>query len=247
MARRPRQTFRSGGEWSYNAGGRYAASGDFQAKGYVDMKCEACGGEISAGAAFCSHCGAPSADDDRAPGADRLQPPNRSGAGNPRNEEELWSGTYSPKAMVGPAIALAILTVGGGVAASFAGPPGWAVLGIAAIVLWSLLALVILYRRLTVRYRLTTYRLFHETGLLSRTRDRTEVIDINDVTLRQGLIERIFNVGTIHVQSSDITNPNLDMRGIEDVRRVTDLIDDTRRAERQRRGLFMENIGGAPA
>jgi hypothetical protein len=51
-------------------------------------------------------------------------------------------------------------------------------------------------------------------------------------------------VGTIRVQSSDITSPNLDMHGIEDVRRITDLIDNTRRAERQRRGLFMENIGG---
>jgi membrane protein YdbS with pleckstrin-like domain len=148
--------------------------------------------------------------------------------------------------MVGPAIALAILTVLGGVAASFAGPAGWVIFGIAAILLWALLALLILYRQLTVRYRLTTYRLFHETGLLSRTRDRIEVIDINDVTLHQGVIERMFNVGTIRVQSSDVTCPNLDIGGIEDVRHVTDLIDDTRRAERQRRGLFMENIGGTP-
>jgi membrane protein YdbS with pleckstrin-like domain len=211
------------------------------------MTCDRCGGEVPAGAAFCSHCGAPLAEEGRAAGAERLRPRDRNDGGNPRNEDELWSGTYSPKAMMGSALGLVILTVIGGVAASFAGPPGWMVFGIAAIVLWCLLGLVVLYRRLTVRYRLTTYRLFHETGLLSRTRDRIEVIDINDVTLRQGLIERMFNVGTIHVQSSDVTSPNLNMPGIEDVRRVTDLIDDTRRAERQRRGLFMENIGGAPA
>jgi membrane protein YdbS with pleckstrin-like domain len=186
------------------------------------------------------------AEDGRAAGAERLKPRTRSGAGTPRNEEDLWSGTYSPKAMIGPAIGLAVLTVVGGIAASFAGPAGWIVFGIAAIIVWGSLALVILYRRLTVRYRLTSYRLFHETGLLSRTRERIEVIDINDVTLRQGVIERMFNVGTIHVQSSDITSPNLDMSGIDDVRRVTDLIDDIRRAERQRRGLFMENIGGTP-
>jgi len=141
---------------------------------------------------------------------------------------------------------LGILPGVGGIAASFAGPAGWAILGVAAIGVWAILALVILYRRLTVRYRLTTYRLFYETGLLSRTRDRIEVIDINDVTLRQGLIERMSNVGTIYVQSSDVTSPSLNMIGIEDVRRVTDLIDNTRRAERQRRGLFMENIGGLP-
>jgi membrane protein YdbS with pleckstrin-like domain len=210
------------------------------------MKCDACGGDVPAGAAFCPNCGSQLTDDERAPGADRLRPSNRSESGNQRKEDELWSGTYSPKAMIGPAMGLAVLTVLGGIAASLAGPAGWAVFGIAAILLWALLGLVILYRRLTVRYRLTTYRLFHEVGLLSRTRDRIEVIDINDVTLRQGVIERMFNVGTIHVQSSDVTSPNLDMGGIEDARRVTDLIDDTRRAERQRRGLFMENIGGTP-
>jgi hypothetical protein len=32
------------------------------------------------------------------------------------------------------------------------------------------------------------------------------------------------------------------MNGIEDARAVTDLIDNTRRAERQRCGLFMENV-----
>jgi hypothetical protein len=68
------------------------------------------------------------------------------------------------------------------------------------------------------------------------------VIDIDDVTLRQGLIERMFDVGTIHVRSSDMTHGNLSMVGIEDARTVTDLIDNTRRAERQRRGLFMENV-----
>jgi membrane protein YdbS with pleckstrin-like domain len=209
------------------------------------MQCEACGGEVPEGAAFCSHCGAATAADGRAKAAQQFRPKGDRSAGHQAAEEELWSGTYSPKAMVGPALALAVLTVVGGIAASFAGARGWVIFAVAAIALWAILAIVILYRRLTVRYRLTTYRLFHEVGLLSRTRDRIEVIDINDVTLRQGIIERMFNVGTIHIQSSDVTSPNLDMQGIEDVRRVTDLIDDTRRAERQRRGLFMENIGGA--
>jgi membrane protein YdbS with pleckstrin-like domain len=209
------------------------------------MKCEACGGEV-AGGAFCSHCGAPLGEHGRAPGAERMQPRGSRRSTTPAAETELWVGTYSPKAMIGQAVGLALLTVVGAIAASFFAPLGWAVFGFAALLLWGVLGLVILYRRLTVRYRLTTYRLFHETGLLSRTRDRIEVIDINDVTLRQGILDRMVNVGTIRVQSSDVTNPNLNLLGIEDVRRITDLIDDTRRAERQRRGLFMENIGGMP-
>jgi uncharacterized membrane protein YdbT with pleckstrin-like domain len=146
--------------------------------------------------------------------------------------------------MVGPAVGLAILTMIALAAALFAGPPGLAVAGIAAFIAWAALGLVLLYRRMSVRYRLTTFRFFHETGILSRNRNRIEVIDINDVTLAQGLIERMFQVGTIHIQSSDVTHPNLYLPGIENVAAVTDLIDNTRRAERQRRGLFMENIGG---
>jgi membrane protein YdbS with pleckstrin-like domain len=173
-----------------------------------------------------------------------MRPGRTRGPEDQPDEEELWKGTYSPKAMVGPAVGLGVLTVAGLIAASFAGPIGWAVAGIAAVIAWAAMGLVLLYRRMSVRYRLTTYRFFHEAGLLSRTRDRVEVIDINDVTLQQGLIERMFNVGTIHIQSSDVTNPHLYLTGIEEVGRVTDLIDNTRRAERQRRGLFMENIGG---
>lgn len=218
------------------------------------MKCATCGTEVANDAAFCPKCGQPTdgrgVEPDQANGdarpsnAGRLRPGNSTGSGKQPNEVELWSGTYSPKAMVGPAVGLAVLTVLGLVLASFAGPSGWIVVGIAAVLAWAILGLVVWYRRLSVRYQLTTYRFFHESGLLSRTRNRIEVIDINDVTLQQGLIERMFNVGTIHIQSSDVTHPDLYLPGIEDVGRVTDLIDNTRRAERQRRGLFMENIGG---
>ena len=94
-------------------------------------------------------------------------------------------------------------------------------------------------------YRLTTFPLFHETGHSSRTRDRIEVIDIDDVTLQQGLIERMFNVGTIHmrVQRQEPRRTFNMHRHRKRARRSTDLIDNTRRAERQRRGVFMENVG----
>jgi membrane protein YdbS with pleckstrin-like domain len=220
------------------------------------MNCESCGATVADDSAFCPRCGAQldngeaaspegAIDEQRAPGANRLRPAGSRSSGNSPAEEELWTGTYSPKAMVGPAVALGVLTVVALVVAGMAFPPALIFVGLGAIVLWAILGLVLLYRRMTVRYRLTTFRFFHETGLLSRTRNRVEVIDINDVTLRQGLIERMFDVGTIHVQSSDVTDPEIDLPGIENVRQVTDLIDNTRRAERQRRGLFMENIGGS--
>lgn len=209
------------------------------------MKCSQCGGEAPAASAFCSQCGArlDGSEPEFAEGRKAAVAKIRPGSGNQPEEEELWSGTYSPQAMIGPAVGLAVLTVLGLVIAIVAAGIGLVVWAIAAVVLWAILGLFVWYKRVTVRYRLTNFRFFHETGLLNRVRNRIEVIDINDVTLRQQFIERMFNVGTIHIRSSDVTDPDLYLYGIENVREVTDLIDNTRRAERQRRGVFMENIG----
>lgn len=215
------------------------------------MKCDACGGEVPEGSAYCSHCGAKldglgdnSGSEGREAAMARLTSRGGRPSGDHAAEEELWSGTYSPKAMVEWAIGAALVTVVGIIGVALAGGSGaaWMWLAVGVLAAWAVLGIVMLYRRLTVRYQLTTYRLFHEVGLLSRTRDRIEVIDIDDVTLTQGLIERMLNVGTIQVISSDVSHGKLEMRGIEEARRVTDLIDDTRRAERQRRGLFVEHV-----
>jgi membrane protein YdbS with pleckstrin-like domain len=217
------------------------------------MTCESCGAKVAEDSAFCPKCGAQlengaasspqAAEAQRASAASKMRPAASRAKGSQPTEEELWTGTYSPKAMVGPAAGLGVLTVVALVVGGIAFPPALIFVGIGAVILWAILGLVLLYRRMTVRYRLTTFRFFHETGLLSRTRNRVEVIDINDVTLHQGIIERMFGVGTVHIQSSDVTHPDIDLPGIENVRQVTDLIDNTRRAERERRGLFMENVG----
>ena len=224
------------------------------------MKCNQCGAESPANATFCPSCGVQLTDSapgagttGRVPGVQRLHGTARPAAANQPPEQDLWTGSYSAKAMAGPAIGAALLTVVGIVAVVITGghPAAWIGLVIGALILWSALGLVVLWHRLTVSYRLTSYRLFHEKGLLNRTRDRIEVIDIDDVTLTQGLVERMFNVGTIHILSSDESLKNekvpahdgkLAMPGIEDARAVADLIDNTRRAERNRRGVFLENV-----
>ena len=210
------------------------------------MRCEKCGRDVPEEGVFCPFCGAALADDaDEVVGESSSQQRFRAaarGRGAHAPEEELWSGTYSPKAMIGSLVGAAILTAVGAMLAALAGPIGGIALVIGLVIVWGGLALLLLYRRLSVRYRLTTYRLFHDTGLLSRIGNRVEVIDIDDVTVRQGLVERMFGVGTIVIQSSDATHPQLNLPGIEDAKQVADLIDATRRAERQRRGMFMENV-----
>ncbi|MEX2140564.1 MAG: PH domain-containing protein [Pirellulales bacterium] len=159
-------------------------------------------------------------------------------------EQELWTGGYSPKAMYGPWIAAALATIAGLVVVLLwrNDTIGWLVFGVAVVLIWGGLLLTLAIRRLSVKYRLTNHRLFHEQGILRRVTDRIEIIDIDDVTVEQGIVERMLGVGTIHVSSSDRTSPELLMPGIDNVKQVADTIDNARRAERQRRGLFIESV-----
>jgi membrane protein YdbS with pleckstrin-like domain len=209
------------------------------------MQCKKCGGDVPAESLFCPKCGTrlnggvDAATDDAPSGTQRVVAASR-GRGGSVAEEEIWSGAYSAKAMAGSFLAAGVLTLLAAVLAAFGGPPVWVAFFIGAVVVWGGLGLLYLYRRLTVRYRLSTYRFFHDTGLLSRTGNRVEVIDIDDVTVHQTLIERMFGVGKVRIVSSDQSHPQLDLPGIEDPKKVANLIDGARRAERQRRGLHLD-------
>lgn len=210
------------------------------------MTCNQCGAEAPAQAAFCPQCGAQvgkpaSGGGNRPPAGARLQSGVTQGASRDVPENDLWGGAFSPKAMTPAFIGAALLTIIGMIGASFAGPAGWVAVGIGAILIFSYLALSLLYQRLAIQYELTTHRLVLHRGILTKTDDRILLVDIDDITVRQGLIERMLNVGTITLNTTDKSSPVLNMRGIEDPRRVGDLIDESRRAERSRRGVYMMN------
>ena len=153
------------------------------------------------------------------------------------DEQDLWAGGYSAKAMYGTWILGGIVTIGLAVGA-FA---FWPVV-IAIPVLWILLGAMLAYKKMSVHYELTTQRFIHRSGILKRVTDRIEVIDIDDVTYEQGIVQRMLGVGTIRVSSSDRSHPELVLSGIDDVARIADLVDDIRRKERRRRGLHIEAI-----
>jgi uncharacterized membrane protein YdbT with pleckstrin-like domain len=159
-------------------------------------------------------------------------------------EEELWQGRYSGKAMVGywAASVVVVLAIAAILFSSIT--TGRALLGVlgVAVVVWGGLGLLLGYRKLSNFYRLTNQRLIHKEGVLRQTTDRIEVIDMDDVTYVQGIVERMLSVGTIQITSSDRSHPRLDLQGIDDVQRIADLIDDVRRLERRKRGIHIESI-----
>lgn len=201
------------------------------------MKCTGCGREVSADASFCSHCGA-KLSTESGPNDQVFSPGTSDQA---EQEEQLWEGGYSPKAMVGSwlsgGLASVVLSVG-----CFLFPPAIPIFIGMIILLWLALGAVFAYRRLSIYYQVTTQRFIHRAGILSLTSDRIEMIDIDDVTFTQSIIERMFDVGTIKISSSDRTHPVFQMIGVADVKRVADMIDDARRKERRNRSVHIESI-----
>ncbi|MBX3415313.1 MAG: PH domain-containing protein [Pirellulales bacterium] len=215
------------------------------------MKCTACRADVPATAAFCPACGAKIAADATAkpePAQAAVETSLRSRL-TPRGlpdspEQDLWHGGYSPKAMLGAWVVSALISIACLIAPFLiASGSGWylASFGIIAVA-WIVPALVLLFRRMSISYRVTNQRLFHESGILRRRTDRIELIDVDDVATDQGPFERMMGVGSIRITSSDRTHPVLVLQGIEGVRDVAAKIDNGRRAERLRRGLHIETV-----
>jgi membrane protein YdbS with pleckstrin-like domain len=218
-------------------------------EGSAAMNCPACQADMPADALFCAKCGqrlkdsVPAAAAAVAP-ADRLK---QRGAATPDEPEtHLWQGGFSPKAMIGYWVMAALATIAGIVAAVFLGPAtagaAWLLVILLSVALWGGLVLYYFYLRYGVSYELTSQRLVHKVGLLSQTTNRIEVIDVDDVSFHQSFIERMLGVGTIRILSSDTSDPTLIIRGIDDVKRIANMIDNVRRDERRRRGMYIETV-----
>lgn len=164
-------------------------------------------------------------------------------------EQELWKGRYSGKTL-GHWWLLWIVELAalgwiwfGVLSAEIRGGPiaKWVVLAAAALpavsILWSLMV-----EKISTRYRLTTHRLFKETGILSRHLNELELLRVDDVAVRQNLIQRIFNVGVITVIApTDQTEPRLELVGIENPIEIKEMIR-TQVRKRRDRSLHVESL-----
>ena len=72
-----------------------------------------------------------------------------------------------------------------------------------------------LWEKIRVQYRLTTARLFKREGVIFRRSTEIELVRVDDVTVEQSLVDRIFNTGTVIVNSTDASDPVLRIEGID--------------------------------
>jgi membrane protein YdbS with pleckstrin-like domain len=175
--------------------------------------------------------------------AEKIRAAQPAGATQSEPEQELWRGSYSPKAMYGSWAMAIIVTLAAIVLAVLVpNPAAWIAVAIAVPLLWLALLLTLVYRRLSIEYTLTTQKLVHKKGILRRQTNRIELIDIDDVTSDQGLFDRMFGVGTVKLLSSDVSDPTFVLVGIDNVLQVANLIDNARRDERRKRAVYMEKV-----
>ena len=92
--------------------------------------------------------------------------------------------------------------------------PGW--LGIVSIILGIVAFLIPMLIMRTTRYKVTSYRIDYERGIIKKRIDTLELWHVEDVRFEQGLIDRMMNVGSIIVMSHDETTPRLELHGVPD-------------------------------
>lgn len=74
------------------------------------------------------------------------------------------------------------------------------------------------------RYGLSEDRLFLSVGFLSIKDEEILLYRIRDISVRRTLGQRLFGVGTITVNSSDKSNPVLEIKNIKDPTTVKELL-----------------------
>ncbi|WOD61751.1 PH domain-containing protein [Niallia taxi] len=74
-------------------------------------------------------------------------------------------------------------------------------------------------------YELTTERLLiNKVGVISTKKDEIELYKIKDVTVKQGMKEKLGGFGDIEIQSSDTSHPTYTIKRIKDPNNVKETI-----------------------
>jgi len=121
---------------------------------------------------------------------------------------------------------------------AFLGSMIWGIV-LLPVVIGLFILLGVWYKTASTRYRLTTQRLFVQTGLVAKKLEEVELFRVKDVTVTQGFIQRLLGVGSVVVLSTDDTTPRLELAGIRQPVEAKEQIRGAFRAARQREGMRM--------
>lgn len=217
------------------------------------MICPNCGLEIPADANFCNRCGTPVSSQGKATAAGTT-PPAGAAAPSPTptgsqyvlssppdhaSERDLWSEYPSMRTAL-PGIVASIL-IGTILIVvlqylPFAGHKTLQLIITGIVVLLVLADILRHYIRLhSIRYRLTTQRIFITHGLVNKRTDEVELEKYKDIFVNQDFWDNLVGCGDIEVITSDVTNPTIRIIDIRDPIAKKETI---RAAARERKSLL---------
>lgn len=94
-----------------------------------------------------------------------------------------------------------------------------------------------------LRYRVSSFRIDHERGLLGKKIDTLELWHVDDISFKQSFLERLLGVGTILVMSDDQTTPELSLKGVPNARHLFDSLKARVIAIKRTRGVIKMDSG----
>lgn len=80
-------------------------------------------------------------------------------------------------------------------------------------------------------------KVFYDTGLLSTRHEEVHAYRIFDISIRQSLFDKMFNVGTILLQCKDISQPSLYLTHVKNPFQVREIIAEIVERERTEKGF----------
>ncbi len=93
------------------------------------------------------------------------------------------------------------------------------------------------------KYSLDEDKLYINSGFFTSTEDEVRLYRITDVTLKRNLWQKIIGTGTIHCDSSDVTQKDFDIINIKNSKPVKDLFSNLVDESRKRNRVFTsENV-----
>jgi uncharacterized membrane protein YdbT with pleckstrin-like domain len=100
---------------------------------------------------------------------------------------------------------------------------GW--VGTAVAVIFLIVLLWGLIRRISTTYSITNRRLTIRTGLVSREMHETRLERVQNVNSRQRLLERLLRVGTVDFDTAGSASYDFKFRGVEDPHQIVRTVD----------------------
>jgi len=140
-------------------------------------------------------------------------------------------GAIVPRSAMAPALVI------------FEGYPSWKAwfwsyfaAGVLSLALVGLVWLFFLnLRRKGRRYRITDRTVDYEVGLFTRRVETLQLWRIHDLDFRQGVLDRMLGIATIHIFAKDVTDPEIVLRGLPASREIFDRLKDACEIARQAR------------